>query len=408
MKKDNLYIEKESKYGAHNYHPLPVVLSKGEGVYVWDVNGKKYFDFLSAYSAVNQGHCHPKIIKSLNEQAAQLTLTSRAFHNNILADYEEYITKLFGYDKVLPMNTGVEGGETANKLARKWGYLKKGIEENKARIIFANGNFWGRTLAAISSSDDPSSYKGFGPYMPGYSLIPYNDLEALEKELKDENVAAFMVEPIQGEAGVIVPDEGYLAGVRQLCTKYNVLYIADEVQTGIARTGKMLASDYENARPDILILGKALSGGVLPISAVLADDDVMLCIKPGEHGSTFGGNPLACTVARSALEVVIDEDLSNNAFVLGNIFRKELNNRLMHSNIVKLIRGKGLLNAIVINDSPESDTAWNICLSLRDNGLLAKPTHGNIIRFAPPLVINEEQLMVCIDIIVNTITKFEI
>ena len=404
--KDNLYIEKESKYGAHNYHPLPVVLSKGEGVYVWDVNDKKYFDFLSAYSAVNQGHCHPKIIKSLNEQAAQLTLTSRAFHNNILADYEEYITKLFGYDKVLPMNTGVEGGETANKLARKWGYLKKGIEENKARIIFANGNFWGRTLAAISSSDDPSSYKGFGPYMPGYSLIPYNDLEALEKELKHENVAAFMVEPIQGEAGVIVPDEGYLAGVRQLCTKYNVLYIADEVQTGIARTGKMLASDYENARPDILILGKALSGGVLPISAVLADDDVMLCIKPGEHGSTFGGNPLACTVARSALEVVIDEDLSNNAFVLGNIFRKELNNRLMHSNIVKLIRGKGLLNAIVINDSPESETAWNICLSLRDNGLLAKPTHGNIIRFAPPLVINEEQLMICIDIIVNTILKF--
>tara|TARA_B100000902_G_C27296467_1_gene910233 strand:- start:540 stop:1763 length:1224 start_codon:yes stop_codon:yes gene_type:complete len=404
--KDNLYIEKESKYGAHNYHPLPVVLSKGEGVYVWDVNDKKYFDFLSAYSAVNQGHCHPKIIKSLNEQASKLTLTSRAFHNNILADYEEYITKLFGYDKVLPMNTGVEGGETANKLARKWGYLKKGIEENKARIIFANGNFWGRTLAAISSSDDPSSYKGFGPYMPGYSLIPYNDLEALEKELKDENVAAFMVEPIQGEAGVIVPDEGYLAGVRQLCTKYNVLYIADEVQTGIARTGKMLASDYENARPDILILGKALSGGVLPISAVLADDDVMLCIKPGEHGSTFGGNPLACTVARSALEVVIDEDLSNNAFVLGNIFRKELNNRLMHSNIVKLIRGKGLLNAIVINDSPESETAWNICLSLRDNGLLAKPTHGNIIRFAPPLVINEEQLMICIDIIVNTILKF--
>ena len=404
--KDNLYIEKESKYGAHNYHPLPVVLSKGEGVYVWDVNDKKYFDFLSAYSAVNQGHCHPKIIKSLNEQAAQLTLTSRAFYNNILADYEEYITKLFGYDKVLPMNTGVEGGETANKLARKWGYLKKGIEENKARIIFANGNFWGRTLAAISSSDDPSSYKGFGPYMPGYSLIPYNDLEALEKELKDENVAAFMVEPIQGEAGVIVPDEGYLAGVRQLCTKYNVLYIADEVQTGIARTGKMLASDYENARPDILILGKALSGGVLPISAVLADDDVMLCIKPGEHGSTFGGNPLACTVARSALEVVIDEDLSNNAFVLGNIFRKELNDRLMHSNIVKLIRGKGLLNAILINDSPESETAWNICLSLRDNGLLAKPTHGNIIRFAPPLVINEEQLMICIDIIVNTILKF--
>jgi len=407
MKKDNLYIEKESKFGAHNYHPLPVVLSKGEGVYVWDVNGKKYFDFLSAYSAVNQGHCHPKIIKSLNDQAAELTLTSRAFHNNILADYEEYITKLFGYDKVLPMNTGVEGGETANKLARKWGYLKKGIEENKARIIFANGNFWGRTLAAISSSDDPSSYQGFGPYMPGYSLIPYNDLEALERELKDKNVAAFMVEPIQGEAGVIVPDDGYLAGVRELCTKYNVLYIADEVQTGIARTGKMLASDYENARPDILILGKALSGGVLPISAVLADDDIMLCIKPGEHGSTFGGNPLACSVARSALEVVVDEDLANNAFVLGNIFRKELNDRLSNSNIVKLIRGKGLLNAIVINDSPDSETAWNICLSLRDNGLLAKPTHGNIIRFAPPLVINEEQLMICLDVIVSTILEFD-
>ena len=407
MKKDNLYIEKESKYGAHNYHPLPVVLSKGEGVYVWDVNGKKYFDFLSAYSAVNQGHCHPKIIKSLNDQAAELTLTSRAFHNNILADYEEYITKLFGYDKVLPMNTGVEGGETANKLARKWGYLKKGIEENKARIIFANGNFWGRTLAAISSSDDPSSYQGFGPYMPGYSLIPYNDLESLERELKDKNVAAFMVEPIQGEAGVIVPDDGYLAGVRELCTKYNVLYIADEVQTGIARTGKMLASDYENARPDILILGKALSGGVLPISAVLADDDIMLCIKPGEHGSTFGGNPLACSVARSALEVVVDEDLANNAFVLGNIFRKELNDRLSNSNIVKLIRGKGLLNAIVINDSPDSETAWNICLSLRDNGLLAKPTHGNIIRFAPPLVINEEQLMICLDVIVSTILEFD-
>ena len=407
MKKDNLYIEKESKYGAHNYHPLPVVLSKGEGVFVWDVNGKKYFDFLSAYSAVNQGHCHPKIIKSLNDQAAELTLTSRAFHNNILADYEEYITKLFGYDKVLPMNTGVEGGETANKLARKWGYLKKGIEENKARIIFANGNFWGRTLAAISSSDDPSSYQGFGPYMPGYSLIPYNDLEALERELKDKNVAAFMVEPIQGEAGVIVPDDGYLAGVRELCTKYNVLYIADEVQTGIARTGKMLASDYENARPDILILGKALSGGVLPISAVLADDDIMLCIKPGEHGSTFGGNPLACSVARSALEVVVDEDLANNAFVLGNIFRKELNNRLSNSNIVKLIRGKGLLNAIVINDSPDSETAWNICLSLRDNGLLAKPTHGNIIRFAPPLVINEEQLMICLEVIISTILEFD-
>ena len=407
MKKDNLYIDKESKYGAHNYHPLPVVLSKGEGVFVWDVNDKKYYDFLSAYSAVNQGHCHPKITKALNDQANILTLTSRAFHNNILGDYEQYITNLFGYDKVLPMNTGVEGGETANKLARKWGYLKKGIEENKARIIFANGNFWGRTLAAISSSDDPSSYKGFGPYMPGYSLIPYNDLDALENELKDKNVAAFMVEPIQGEAGVIVPDDGYLAGVRKLCTKYNVLYIADEVQTGIARTGKMLASDYEDARPDILILGKALSGGVLPISAVLADDDIMLCIKAGEHGSTFGGNPLACKVAQSALEVVIEEDLAKNAAELGEVFRSELSERLSDNKLVKLIRGKGLLNAIVINDTEESSTAWNICLALRDNGLLAKPTHGNVIRFAPPLVINKKQLLLCIDIIVNTLNTFE-
>ena len=407
MKKDNLYIDKESKFGAHNYHPLPVVLSKGEGVFVWDVNDKKYYDFLSAYSAVNQGHCHPKIIKALNDQANTLTLTSRAFHNNILGSYEQYITNLFGYDKVLPMNTGVEGGETANKLARKWGYLKKGIEEDKARIIFANGNFWGRTLAAISSSDDPSSYKGFGPYMPGYSLIPYNNLDALENELKDKNVAAFMVEPIQGEAGVIVPDDGYLAGVRKLCTKYNVLYIADEVQTGIARTGKMLASDYEDARPDILILGKALSGGVLPISAVLADDDIMLCIKPGEHGSTFGGNPLACKVAQSALEVVIEEDLAKNAAELGEVFRSELSKRLLDNKLVKLIRGKGLLNAIVINDTEDSSTAWNICLALRDNGLLAKPTHGNIIRFAPPLVINKKQLLLCVDIIVNTLNTFE-
>ena len=407
MKKDNLYIDKESKFGAHNYHPLPVVLSKGEGVFVWDVNDKKYYDFLSAYSAVNQGHCHPKIIKALNDQANTLTLTSRAFHNNILGSYEQYITNLFGYDKVLPMNTGVEGGETANKLARKWGYLKKGIEEDKARIIFANGNFWGRTLAAISSSDDPSSYKGFGPYMPGYSLIPYNNLDALENELKDKNVAAFMVEPIQGEAGVIVPDDGYLAGVRKLCTKYNVLYIADEVQTGIARTGKMLASDYEDARPDILILGKALSGGVLPISAVLADDDIMLCIKPGEHGSTFGGNPLACKVAQSALEVVIEEDLAKNAAELGEVFRSELSKRLSDNKLVKLIRGKGLLNAIVINDTEDSSTAWDICLALRDNGLLAKPTHGNIIRFAPPLVISKNQLLLCIDIIVNTFNNFE-
>ena len=389
-------IEIEEKYGAHNYHPLPVVLSKGEGVHVWDVEGKQYFDFLSAYSAVNQGHCHPKIIKALTDQASTLTLTSRAFHNDILGQYEKFITDLFGYDKVLPMNTGVEGGETANKLARKWGYMKKGIAENKARIIFAKGNFWGRTLAAISSSDDPTSYKGFGPYMPGYDLIPYNNLDALETELKDPNVCAFMVEPIQGEAGVVVPDEGYLAGVRALCTKYNVLFIADEVQTGIARTGKMLACDFEDARPDILILGKALSGGVLPVSAVLADDDVMLCIKPGEHGSTFGGNPLACKVAQAALEVVIDEKLAEKAEDLGQIFRDELEQRLGHLNIVSKVRGKGLLNAIVINDTEDSSTAWDMCISLRDNGLLAKPTHGNIIRFAPPLVITKEQLLECI------------
>ena len=400
-------IEIEEKYGAHNYHPLPVVLSKGEGVFVWDVEGNQYFDFLSAYSAVNQGHCHPKIIKALTNQASTLTLTSRAFHNDILGQYEKFITDLFGYDKVLPMNTGVEGGETANKLARKWGYMKKGIAENKARIIFAKGNFWGRTLAAISSSDDPTSYKGFGPYMPGYDLIPYNNLHALETELKDPNVCAFMVEPIQGEAGVVVPDEGYLAGVRALCTKYNVLFIADEVQTGIARTGKMLACDFEDARPDILILGKALSGGVLPVSAVLADDDVMLCIKPGEHGSTFGGNPLACKVAQAALEVVTDEKLAKKAEHLGQIFRDELKQRLGHLNIVSKIRGKGLLNAIVINDTENSSTAWDMCISLRDNGLLAKPTHGNIIRFAPPLVITKDQLLKCISIIENTIKLFE-
>ncbi|PDH46503.1 MAG: ornithine--oxo-acid transaminase [Bacteroidetes bacterium MED-G21] len=396
-------IALEDKYGAHNYHPLPVVLSKGEGVYVWDVVGKKYFDFLSAYSAVNQGHCHPKIVRALQEQSETLTLTSRAFHNDVLGQYEKYVTALFGYDKVLPMNTGVEGGETANKLARKWGYQKKGIEENKARIIFAKGNFWGRTLAAISSSDDPTSYKGFGPYMPGYDLIPYNNLDALEEELKDPNVCAFMVEPIQGEAGVVVPDEGYLSGVRLLCDKYNVLFIADEVQTGIARTGKMLATDYENARPDILILGKALSGGVFPVSAVLADDDVMLCIQPGEHGSTFGGNPLACKVAQAALEVVLDEKLAENAHRLGEIFRREM--RAIESDMVTLVRGKGLLNAIVIKPKNGKE-AWDVCLRLRDNGLLAKPTHGDIIRFAPPLVITEAQLMECIEIIKKTILSF--
>ena len=396
-------IALEDKHGAHNYHPLPVVLSKGEGAYVWDVEGKRYFDFLSAYSAVNQGHCHPKIISALNEQAATLTLTSRAFHNDVLGQFEKYITELFGYDKVLPMNTGVEGGETANKLARKWGYLKKGIEDNKARILFAKGNFWGRTLAAISSSDDPVSYKGFGPYMPGYDLIPYNDLEALETDLKDPNVCAFMVEPIQGEAGVVVPDEGYLAGVRQLCTKYNVLFIADEVQTGIARTGKMLATDYEDARPDVLILGKALSGGVFPVSAVLADDEVMLCIKPGEHGSTFGGNPLACRVAQAALEVVVEEKLADNAQRLGHVFRRELQN--MDSDMITAVRGKGLLNAIVIKPKNGKE-AWVVCLKLRDNGLLAKPTHGDIIRFAPPLVITESQLMECVDIIKKTLQSF--
>ena len=396
-------IALEDKYGAHNYHPLPVVLSKGEGVYVWDVDGKKYFDFLSAYSAVNQGHCHPKIVRALQEQSESLTLTSRAFHNDVLGQYEKYVTGLFGYDKVLPMNTGVEGGETANKLARKWGYQKKGIEENKARIIFAKGNFWGRTLAAISSSDDPTSYEGFGPYMPGYDLIPYNNLDALEEELKDPNVCAFMVEPIQGEAGVVVPDEGYLDGVRLLCDKYNVLFIADEVQTGIARTGKMLATDYENARPDILILGKALSGGVFPVSAVLADDDVMLCIQPGEHGSTFGGNPLACKVAQAALEVVIDEKLAENAFRLGEIFRREM--RAIDSDMLTLVRGKGLLNAIVIKPKNGKE-AWDVCLSLRDNGLLAKPTHGDIIRFAPPLVMTEAQLMECVEIIKKTILSF--
>ena len=399
-------IALEDRYGAHNYHPLPVVLAKGEGLFVWDLEGKRYFDFLSAYSAVNQGHCHPHIIQALKDQAETLTLTSRAFHNDVLGQYEKFITELFGYDKVLPMNTGVEGGETANKLARKWGYMKKGIPENQARIIFAKGNFWGRTLAAISSSDDPSSYAGFGPYMPGYDLIPYNDLGALEQELKDPNVCAFMVEPIQGEAGVLVPDEGYLAGVRALCTQYNVLFIADEVQTGIARTGKMLATDYEDARPDILVLGKALSGGVFPVSAALADDEVMMCIKPGEHGSTFGGNPLACKVAIAALEVIQNENLAENARVLGERFRAEMNKLIQESDLVNLVRGKGLLNAIVINDSPDSSTAWDICVALKENGLLAKPTHGNIIRFAPPLVITEDQLMDCVSIIRETILNF--
>ena len=403
----NYYVELEAKYGAHNYKPLPVVLERGSGVFLWDVNGKKYYDFLSAYSAVNQGHCHPRIISALNKQSNKLTLTSRAFYNNILGSYEKFMTDLFHYDKSLPMNSGVEAGETAVKLARKWGYEKKGIKKNAAKIIFPEGNFWGRTLAAISSSTDPVSYNGFGPYMPGYEIIPYNNLNALENKLSDPNCAAFMFEPIQGEAGVIVPDEGYLEQVRNLCTKFNVLMIADEIQTGIGRTGKMLATDHENARPDILVLGKALSGGVLPVSAVLCDDPIMLCLKPGEHGSTFGGNPLSAAVSTEALKVVIDENLAINAKNLGNIFREEMNVYITQSNIVKLVRGKGLLNAIVINDSPESDTAWNICLKLRDNGLLAKPTHGNIIRFAPPLVIKEAQLYDCIKIIKKTLKKFE-
>jgi len=397
-------IQLEDQYGAHNYHPLPIVLSKGQGVFVWDVEGKQYFDFLSAYSAVNQGHCHPHIIEALQQQASRLTLTSRAFHNDKLGPYEEYITRLFGYDRILPMNTGVEGGETAIKLCRKWAYEVKGIPENQAKIIFASGNFWGRTLAAISSSTDPDSRGGFGPYMPGYDIIPYNDIPALAQALTDPNVAGFMVEPIQGEAGVVVPDEGYLTRVRELCTQNRVLFIADEVQTGIARTGKMICCDHENVKPDILILGKALSGGVLPVSAVLTSDEIMLCIKPGQHGSTFGGNPLACAVAQAALEVVVNENLAANAEALGQIFRQQIRERLIGKTaLVTEVRGKGLLNAIVINDSPESKTAWNICLRMAENGLLAKPTHGNIIRFAPPLVINEAQLQESIDIIVNTI-----
>ena len=401
------FFDVEHKYGAHNYKPLPVVLSRGEGIYLWDIHNKKYFDFLSAYSAVNQGHCNPKILEALNIQAKKLTLTSRAFYNDVLGDYEKYITNIFKYDKVLPMNTGVEGGETAIKLARKWGYLIKKIPKNKARVVFATGNFWGRTLAAISSSDDPLSYSDFGPYMPGYDIIPYNDLNSLEEKLKNPETTAFMVEPVQGEAGVIVPDDGYLASVRSLCTKYNVLFIADEVQTGLGRTGKMLATDYEKARPDILILGKALSGGVIPASAVLADDEIMLCIKPGEHGSTFGGNPLASSVCHAALKVIIDEKLSENSYLLGKRFRKSLNSYVEKSSIVLKIRGKGLLNAIEIDNSSDKEIAWKICLELKNNGLLAKPTHGNIIRFAPPLVITEKQLDQCIGIIIHTLETFE-
>lgn len=400
--KTRYYLDLESKYGAHNYHPLPVVLSKGSGVFLWDVDGKRYYDFLSGYSAVNQGHCHPKIIQALIDQAQDLTLTSRAFHNNLLGEYEQYITQLFGYDKVLPMNTGVEGGETAIKLARRWAYVKKGVAENKARIVFAENNFWGRTLAAISSSTDPSSYHQFGPFMPGFDLVPYNDLPALEKALQNPEVAAFMVEPIQGEAGVVVPDEGYLTSVRELCTQYNVLFIADEIQTGLARTGKMLACDHEGVRPDILILGKALSGGVLPVSAVLADDFIMNNIHPGEHGSTYGGNPLACKVAMAALQVLVEEKLADRAEEMGALLRMEL--AKLDSPYIGTIRGKGLLNAIVIKHS-NPDAAWQLCLLLKDAGLLAKPTHGDKIRFAPPLIISKEQLLECVGIIDNCLKQ---
>jgi ornithine--oxo-acid transaminase len=393
-------IKLENKYGAHNYHPLPVVISRGEGVFLWDVEGKRYYDFLAAYSAVNQGHCHPRIIQALINQASKLTLTSRAFHNDVLGEYEEFMTQLFGFDKLLPMNTGVEGGETALKLARRWGYDVKGVKKHEAKIIFAEGNFWGRTLSAISASTDPTSYSGFGPYMPGFEIIPYNDIPSLEKAFEDPNVVAFMVEPIQGEAGVVVPDEGYLKKVSALCKAKNVLFIADEVQTGIARTGKMLACDHEGVKPDILILGKALSGGVMPVSAVLANDEIMLTIHPGEHGSTYGGNPLACKVAMAAMQVVLDEKLAENAAVLGELFRSEM--RKIKSDRVKLIRGKGLFNAVIIEEK-DGINALDICIKLKENGLLAKPTHGDIIRFAPPLVINEEQLLECCSIIRRTI-----
>jgi ornithine--oxo-acid transaminase len=398
------YMAREEKFGAHNYHPLPVVLERGEGVYVWDIDGKRYFDFLSAYSAVNQGHCHPKIVNALTEQSKILTLTSRAFFNNVLGEYEEYITNYFGYDKVLPMNTGAEGDETAIKLCRKWAYQKKGIAENEARIIVCEGNFHGRTITVISMSSDPEARNEFGPYTPGFVTIPYNNIDALEKELKDPNVAGFLVEPIQGEAGVFVPDEGYLKKAFDLCKKNNVLFIADEVQTGIARTGKLLACDHEGVRPDILILGKALSGGVLPVSAVLADDDIMLTIKPGEHGSTFGGNPVAAKVAIAALEVVKEEKLAENAERLGKIFRNEFRN--IESEMIKLVRGKGLLNAVVIAPKNGKE-AWDVCLTMKEYGVIAKPTHGDIIRFAPPLTITEEQLLDAIERIKKAFREFE-
>ena len=401
-------MDLENKYGAHNYHPLPVVLSRGEGVYVWDVEGKQYYDFLSAYSAVNQGHCHPKIVGAMVNQAQNLTLTSRAFYNDILGKYEKFATEYFGFDKLLPMNTGAEAVETALKLCRKWAYEVKGIDENEAEIIVCKNNFHGRTTTIISFSNDPVARKNFGPFTKGFIKIDYDNIDALENALKSNpNVAGFMVEPIQGEAGVYVPSEGYLSKAKALCEKFNVLFIADEVQTGIARTGKLLAVNHENVKPDVLILGKALSGGAYPVSAVLANDSIMNVIKPGNHGSTFGGNPVAAAVAIAALEVVIEENLADNAEQLGQLFRSELNKYIETSDLVNLVRGKGLLNAIVINDDEESETAWNICMALRDNGLLAKPTHGNIIRFAPPLVITEEQLLDCVSIIIKTLKQFE-
>jgi ornithine--oxo-acid transaminase len=397
------YIALEEKYGAHNYHPLPVVIEKGQGVYLYDVEQKQYFDFLSGYSAVNQGHCHPAIIAAMTEQASKLTLTSRAFYNNQLGEYEQFITQYFGYEKVLPMNTGVEAGETAVKLARRWAYEKKGVAPNQAVILFPAGNFWGRTIAAISSSSDPSSYQNFGPYVPGFQQIPYNNIDALAEALQNKNVAAFMIEPIQGEAGVIVPDEGYLKAAYDLCKRHNVLFIADEIQTGLCRTGKLLASDYDNVRPDILMLGKALSGGVMPISAVLCDNSIMETIKPGEHGSTFGGNPLACVVAVAALSVLRDQNLAANAHAMGVIFRSELEK--INSPFISIVRGKGLLNAIeVTHQNPNA--AWDFCMVLKENGLLAKPTHGNKIRFAPPLIITRDQILESIAIIQKSLDEF--
>ncbi|MEQ9290560.1 MAG: ornithine--oxo-acid transaminase [Cyclobacteriaceae bacterium] len=400
-------IALEDKYGAHNYHPLPVVLSRGEGVYVWDVEGKKYFDFLSAYSAVNQGHCHPDIVNALKAQAETLTLTSRAFYNDVLGEYEKYVTQYFGFDKVLPMNTGAEAVETAIKITRKWAYEVKGIAENEAKIIVCENNFHGRTTTIVSFSNDPDASKNFGPYTPGFVKIPYNDMGALKEALQQDNVAGFLVEPIQGEAGVYVPDDGYLKEAYAACKQANVLFVADEVQTGIARTGKLLACDHEQVRPDMIILGKAISGGVYPVSAVLADDAIMNVIKPGQHGSTFGGNPLAGKVAMAALDVVRKEKLAENAEKLGGLFRQRMGLMVESCALVSLVRGKGLLNAIVINDSPESATAWNICVRLKENGLLAKPTHGNIIRFAPPLVMTADQLHECCDIIEKVVREYE-